>query len=237
MARIAGGLAAAALSGAVALAGVAPEAGAESRVILSPAGGATGTPTSVVGAGLGKRDRVTVSAGGKVVATARIGRRGTFSTSFMVPGDAGRRVAVVTRSRTRRIVNAFLFSETEDVGEVVTRRGRRVRWTPGAGPVGSALNLEGSGFPRGRHVRIRLGPRDLAVPVTRPDRTFSALATIPALSPGRRFMRLRSRRAGIGFSSRCSPPARVARLDRIRPAELHFRPACGRRAGRGAVPG
>jgi hypothetical protein len=61
------------------------------------------------------------------------------------------------------------------------------------------VNLEGSGFRRGRHVRIRLGPLDLAVPVTRPDRTFSTLATIPSLAPGRRFMRLRSRRAGVGF--------------------------------------
>jgi hypothetical protein len=197
--RITARFAAAALTGAVLV--VAPgTAGAESKVTLSPASGGAGTRTVVVGTGFGKRDPVTVTAAGTVVARTRTSRRGSFRASFAIPPRrGGDRFRVVSRSGGRRIVNAFHLSAVSDVAEIDSRRGRRVRWTPAAGVAGSAVNLEGSGFPAGRRLRIRFGPVEVAAPRADREGGFSTLVTVPTLSAGRRFVRIKGRRVALGF--------------------------------------
>jgi calcineurin-like phosphoesterase family protein len=174
-------------------------AGAESKVTLRPASGSPGIRSSVVGVDFGRRDPVTVTAGGTVVGRTRTSRRGSFRVPFAIPEHAGARIRIVSRSKGRRLVNVFYVSPVSNVGEIVSRRGRRLRWTPGAGVAGSAVNLDGAGFPASRRLRVRLGPLQLATPRTDLDGGFSALLRVPPLSAGRRFLRVRARRLALGF--------------------------------------
>ena len=189
---------AAALTGAVAL--LSPAAAqAESKVTLVPASGSAGTRASVTGSDFGKRDRVIVRAGGRVTSVTRTTARGSFRATFTVPRSGFRRLRVVSRSGGRRIANIFHESTVSDVGEIVSRRGRRLRWTPARGAAGSAVNLEGSGFPAGRLVRARFGAQKVATPRVDRDGEFSALVTVPSLAAGRRFVRVKAGRAALGF--------------------------------------
>ena len=140
---------------------LAERAGAESRVTLRPATGLAGSQVSLVGRDLGRRDLVVVRMGRQVVARTRTSRRRSFRASFAVPSLRPGKWRVVSRSKGRRIVNVFRVvatsSSVRPVGEVASRRGRRVRWTPGEGSSGSALRLEGARFPARRRLQIRFG--------------------------------------------------------------------------------
>ena len=178
-------------------------AGAESRVTLRPAAGLAGTQVHLVGRDLGRRDRVVVRVGNRVVARTRTSRRGTFRASFAMPQLRPGKWRVVTRSRGRRIVNVFRAvasaSDGRPVGEVASRRGRRVRWTPGEGSSGSALRLEGARFPPRRLVRIRFGGVHVGRARTGRRGRFSMRLTVPSLGAGRRLVRVKLRSRALGF--------------------------------------
>ena len=182
---------------------LAERAAAESRVTLRPATGLAGSQVHLVGRDLGKRDRVVVRAGNQVVARARTGRRGTFRASFAVPQLRPGKWRVITRSKGRRIVNVFRAvasaSSARPVGEVASRRGRRVRWTPGEGSSGSALRLEGARFPPRRLVRIRFGGVSAGHARTGRRGRFSMHLTVPSLRAGRRLVRVKLRSRALGF--------------------------------------
>ena len=88
--------------------------------------------SSVVGADFGKRDRVRVQRRGHGRRKSADQPPGSFRASFTVPG-ADRR-PVEDRLAQRRPAHRELLSRLRRVerrGEVASRRGRRVRWTPG----------------------------------------------------------------------------------------------------------
>ena len=178
-------------------------AGAESRVTLIPASGLAGSQVSLAGRDLGKRDPVVVRVRNGVVARTRTSRRRSFRASFAVPNLRPGKWRVISRSKGRRIVNVFRVvaspSSVRPVSEVASRRGRRVRWTPGEGSSGSALRLEGARFPPQRRVRIKFG--GVAVGSVRTGRRgrFSARLTVPALGAGRRLVRVKLRSRALGF--------------------------------------
>lgn len=178
-------------------------AGAESRVTLRPAAGLAGTQVHLGGRDLGRRDRVLVRVGNRVVARARTSRRGTFTASFAVPQVPPGKWRVVTKSRGRRIVNVFravaTASGARPVGEVASRRGRRVRWTPGEASSGSGIRLEGARFPPQRLVRIRFGGVHVGKTRTGRGGRFSMRLTVPSLGAGRRLVRVKLRSRALGF--------------------------------------
>jgi acid phosphatase type 7 len=85
------------------------------------------------------------------------------------------------------------------VGEVASRRGRRVRWTPGEGSSGSAIRLEGARFPPQRLVRIRFGGVHVGRARTGRRGRFSMRLAVPALGAGRRLVRVKLRSRALGF--------------------------------------
>jgi hypothetical protein len=181
---------------------LAEDAEAESRVTLIPASGLAGSQVSLAGRDLGKRDPVVVRVRNQVVARTRTSRRRSFRASFAVPHLRPGKWRVVSRSRGRRIVNVFRVATAAPsgpVGEVASRRGRRVRWTPGEGPSGSAVRLEGARFPPGRRLHIRFGGVDAGRPQTGRRGRFSTRLTVPALSAGRRLVRVKLRSRALGF--------------------------------------
>jgi hypothetical protein len=197
---------------------MASTAKAESRVTLVPSSGPPGVRASVVGAGFGKRDRVRVSVRGSVVAKARTSRRGSFRASVTIPQTRHGRLRIVSRSAGRRVANVFRFSASSNVGEVASRRGRRLRWTPRAGVAGSAVNLEGSGFPAERRLRLRFGGTQLGRPRTDRNGSFSSRLTIPSLAAGRRLLRVKTHSRALGFffrilthSTGTGPDGKIAR--------------------------
>ena len=170
--------------------------------MLIPASGAAGSQSALIGRNFGKRDAVVVRAGGQVVARARTSRRGAFTVTFTVPQYEAQRLRVVTRSRGRRIVNRFYVSgssATGPVGEVVSRRGRRMRWSPADAPVGTPVQLSGSNFPRKRLLRIRFGGSEIGV--VRADRhgSFATSFAAPALAEGSHLVRVKSPANALGF--------------------------------------
>jgi acid phosphatase type 7 len=191
-----------ALVGSTLLAAFLPQsAAAESNVTLIPASGPTGTRASLLGRDFGKRDRVSVRLGGAIVAKARTGRHGSFRASFIVPQGRASRPKVVTRSGHRRIVNVFRVAGPSDpaVGEVASRRGRRMQWTPINAPAGSAIRLSGSQFPPRRRLRIRFGGRDAGRARTNRNGRFSTMVTAPAISAERHLVRVKLRTRALGF--------------------------------------
>jgi hypothetical protein len=181
---------------------LAGPAGAESRVTLLSASGVPGTQTSVVGKNFGRRARVTVRVAKRVVAKTRAGRRGSFRVSFGVPTRRPGRVRVVTRSRGKRVVNVLRVTAaapSSPVGEVASRHGRRMRWTPSVGPVGSTVHLYGARFPSRRVIRIRFGGVEVERLRTDRDGRFSTRLTVPSLSAGRRLVRVSRRSRTLGF--------------------------------------
>jgi calcineurin-like phosphoesterase family protein len=173
-------------------------AAAESNVTLVPASGAAGTRASLLGRDFGKRDRVVVRVGRRVVARARTSRRGSFRVSFTVPDRRGSRSRVVSRSAGRRIVNLFHVSAASgspSVGEVASRTGGRLRWAP----VGGAIRLRGSHFPPRRRLRIDVSGREVGKARTDRKGRFSTLLTAPSLTAGRHLVRVKLRSRGLGF--------------------------------------
>jgi acid phosphatase type 7 len=182
---------------------LAERAGAESRVTLRPATGLAGSRVSLLGRDLGRRDPVVVRVGNEVVARTRTSRRRSFRASFAVPNLRPGKWRVVSRSKGRRIVNVFRVvassSSARPVGEVASRRGRRVRWTPGEGSSGSEVRLEGARFPPERSLRIRFGGVDAGRARTGRRGRFSTRLTVPALGAGRRLVRVKLRSRALGF--------------------------------------
>jgi calcineurin-like phosphoesterase family protein len=218
--------AAALIVSAVFLAFCAPQARAESKVRLAPASGAAGMRVTVVGTDFGRRDRVRVRAGGKVVAKARTSRHGRFRASFSVPRGTGDSVRIVSRSRGRRIANRFQVSDVSNVAEIASRGGRRVRWTPIEAAAGSVVRMEGSGFRARRLVRIRVGPVPVATARADLEGRFSTALTVPSLAAGRRFLRVRSRHRALGFFFRI-----------LSAGDQAGDGSAGAKAGRAGVPG
>jgi hypothetical protein len=198
------------LFGLTLLATSLPEgAEAESNVMLIPASGPAGTRTSLLGRDFGGRDQVVVRVGKRVVARTRTGRRGSFRASFTLPQRRSGWLRVSSRSGGRRIVNLFrvrVSSNARTVGEVVSRRGRRMRWTPSGAPAGSAVRLRGSRFPSNRRLRIRFGGREAGRARTKRNGRFSRRLTVPALSAGRHLVRVKLRKRALGFLFRIAPP-------------------------------
>jgi len=177
-------------------------AGAESRVTLIPASGLAGSQVSLAGRDLGKRDPVVVRVRNQVLARTRTSRHGSFRAAFAVPRLGPGKLRVVSQSRGRRIVNVFravASPSSGPVGEVASRRGRRVRWTPGEGPSGSLVRLEGARFPPERRLRIRFGGVDVGRARTGRRGRFSTRLTVPALGAGRRLVRVKLRSRALGF--------------------------------------
>ena len=180
---------------------VTATARAESRATLAPAAGPAGAPAALTGAGFGKRDRVTVRIGGRIVATSRTGRRGSFRAAITIPGAGVKRVRVVTRSGGRRVVNHFRLSGARVLpeSEVAARRGRRVRWSfaPAAGR--GVLRVAGLEFPARRRIRIRMGGIQVARLRTDRGGRFSAQIPVPAAAAGRRLVRIKVGARPLGF--------------------------------------
>src|SRR6185295_15814304 len=88
----------------------AAPANAESKAILSPASGFTGTSTNLRGSDFGRSQRVVIKFGRKRVAKTHSRRNGSFKVAFTVPADARGLVRVVSRSRSRRVINFFRVS-------------------------------------------------------------------------------------------------------------------------------
>lgn len=178
-------------------------AAADARATLRPASGPVGATVSVTGTHFGRRVRVTVRCGGRVVGRARTSRRGTFRVFFVAPARQASRMRVVSRGGGRRVVNAFRVSASGPaavpVGEVAAQRGRRMRWTPVEGAVGSVVRLRGAGFVPGRRMRVRFGGLNLGRFRTDGSGRFSTRFTVPALEAGRRFVRVKRRQRGLGF--------------------------------------
>jgi hypothetical protein len=193
------------------LGGSAPESSeAESNVMLVPAAGPAGTETSVLGRGFGARHTVAVRVGRRVVARARTSRRGSFRSTFRIDRARLGRIRVVSRSGGRRVVNLFRVSTAARAvpseGEVASRRGMRMRWTPTESTGGSTVHLKGAHFPRMRWARIRVGGREMAR--TRTDRTgwFSTRFTVPAVAAKRRLVRVKLRSRALAFLFTLIPP-------------------------------
>jgi acid phosphatase type 7 len=189
---------------------LAATAAAESKVTLIPASGTAGTRTSVRGVDFGKRDRVVVRMAKRVVAKTRTNRRGSFRASFTVPDRRPGGLRVISRSAGRRIVNIFRIvaapASGPPVGEVASRRGRRMRWTPVEGPVGSTVHVYGTRFPSRRVVRIRFGGVEVERLRTERGGRFSTRLTVPAVPAGRRLVRVKRRSRVLGFFFTITPP-------------------------------
>jgi calcineurin-like phosphoesterase family protein len=174
----------------------------ESNVTLIPASGPAGSQASLVGRAFGRHDRVTVRVGRRIVARTRTSRRGKFRASFTVFQRRSGRLRIVSRSGGRRTVNLFRLSAPSagaSVGEIATRTGREVRWTPTDAPVGSAVELSGSRFPARRLLRIRLGGREVGRARTNRHGRFSTGLTVPPLAAGRHLIRIKLRSRALGF--------------------------------------
>jgi len=183
---------------------VLPEAAvAESRVTLIPASGTAGNETALAGRGFGKRDRVVVRVGGRLAARTRTGRRGSFKVTFAVPAHRPGKLRIVSRSGGRRVVNRFLVTEPSragpPVGEVASRRGRRMRWTPTDAAAGGVVHLRGSHFPHKRLLRVRFGGHEIAVTRTNRRGRFSTHFVAPPVSAGRHLIRVKLHRRALGF--------------------------------------
>jgi hypothetical protein len=189
-----------------------PEAaGAESRVMLIPASGSAGTPASLLGRDFGRRAPVIVRVGRRVLARTRTSRGGSFTASFIVPQRRRSPLRVISRSGARRVVNLFRFSVSSAAvpssGEVASRRGKRIRWTPSEAPVGSAVRLRGSGFPARRAFRIRFGRLEVGTGRTRRRGRFSTGFVVPSLPARRHPVRVKLRSTALGFLFRITPSA------------------------------
>jgi hypothetical protein len=93
-----------------------------------------------------------------------------------------------------------LRSPAPGVSEVAARSGARLRWTPQRGPVASDVELHGSGFPRGRRVRIRFGGiKARGGSVGRRGR-FERRLEVPRLSSGAHRVTVAAGRAALRFS-------------------------------------
>ena len=121
-------------------------------------------------------------------------------------------------------------SSGRPVGEVASRRGRRVRWTPGEGPSGSSVRLEGARFPSERRLRIRFGGVDVGRARTGRRGRFSTRLTVPALGAGRRLVRVKLRSRALGFMFAITG-AREASPGRRRPASRPWTRPSGDRGG------
>jgi hypothetical protein len=99
-------------------------------------------------------------------------------------------------------VNRFVVSTLRGPGtpsEQVTSDGLRLRWTPDEGAVGAFVSLVGSGFGRGRPVRVVLGRTTVASPRTDRKGRFSARFGVPALPTRTATVRVRARRTDLAF--------------------------------------
>ena len=174
---------------------------AESNVMLTPAAGPAGTTVSLLGRSFGKRDRVTIRLGKSVVAKVTTSRRGSFRASFAIPARRPGRSRINSRSGGRRVVNWFGVTASPSrapVAEVVSRRGKRMRWTPAAGPAGTPTRLRGSGFPARRKLRVRFG----GVSSARREQVVSVgsrSASPFPMAAGRHLVRVTLRSRALGF--------------------------------------
>jgi hypothetical protein len=99
------------------------------------------------------------------------------------------------------VVNHFGMSPSLlSIGEVASRKGRRMRWTPTSAPIGGTVRLTGSHFPRKRRLRVRFGGRSPSIIRTNRKGGFTAALTVPPLSIGRHLVRVRWRSKALSFS-------------------------------------
>jgi acid phosphatase type 7 len=191
------------LGAALACSAMLPQAAAaESRVTLEPAAGPGGTRAALRGLGFGAADPVVVKLGRRTLARTRTGGRGRFSASIRIPSRRRGPLKILTRSRSRRVVNIFFASPVTGapaVTEIASRTGKRFRLSPGRGSVGSTVRLRGSRLPPGRRIRITLGGTRVATGTTKRRGGFSSRFTVPPLSIGRHLLRAKVGSSALGL--------------------------------------
>jgi hypothetical protein len=181
---------------------VPPAAEAESRVTLEPAAGAGGTSAALRGLGFGARDPVVVKLGRRTLARTRTSGRGAFKASIRIPSRRVGPLKILSRSRSRRVVNVFFASPLTGVPsatEIASGRGQRFRSSPGRGSVGSTVQLRGSHLPAKRRVRVTLGSVRVAVGKSKAGGGFSSRFTVPQLPVGRYLLKAKAGSRVLSF--------------------------------------
>jgi hypothetical protein len=124
-----------------------------SSLSLSPTSGPTGSGVTVSGAGFFQNESVIVGwdQPGNQVATVTANGNGGFSTSFNVPSGAtdANHTVFATGVSSRFALNAtFNVNGTNNVG------GANLTLSPGSGPAGTTVSLNGTGFSASEGVNL-----------------------------------------------------------------------------------
>jgi hypothetical protein len=124
-----------------------------SSLSLSPTSGATGSGVGVSGTGFVQNESIIIGwdQPGNQVATVTANGNGSFSTSFNVPSGAsnGNHTVFATGVSSRFALNAtFNVNGTNNVG------GANLTLSPGSGPAGTTVSLNGTGFNASEQVNL-----------------------------------------------------------------------------------
>jgi hypothetical protein len=185
-----------------------PAARADGRAILTPASGFVGTSVRVSATGFGRKRAATVRVGHRRVAAVRTRANGTFRASFKIPAGVRGLVRVVSRSRSRRVVNFFrVATAAGDPGasEIASATGTRLRWAPRRAPVAATIGLRGSRFHSMRRVRITFGDTKVKGTRTGSGGRFSTRVVVPALTVGSHRVRVRAGAKQLTFKFAVTP--------------------------------
>jgi hypothetical protein len=167
------------LAGALLLA-LPASASAAPVVILRPAAGKPGTTFSLQGSGFPRGRRAHVGVAGAAARRPRASDSGRFKLTLKAPSRIGG-VRIVTRARHTRVLNRFQVTPSVLSGgvlEAATTGGHRVRVTPARMLPGATVSVHGTGFGRGRAVRVSVYGRK-TTQRSGPDGVFDASLVLP----------------------------------------------------------
>ena len=160
-------------------------ASADGRVGLRPAAGAAGTRVTLEGSGFPPSNPVVISVSGARDRKVTANRGGAFRTHVTIPRRRGW-VTIVSRSGRKRVVNKFFSTGAAGADQVIelsSSTGGRIRLSPTDVTPGATVQLRGTGFPAGK--RLRLSWVGTNRKVTARGGRFSTSAVLPdSLSPG-----------------------------------------------------
>lgn len=164
--------------------------------LIAPSNASPGQGVLVRGSGFPRRQRVTVTMNGRPVAQTSTNSIGNFATGFVVPPGIRGTVSIVSQAGNRQVATPLQVfgSRRAPLPLVMSSYGASLRVTPGAGRPGWGVRIAARGLPRNQPVFVYLGTKQIAKGKSGPAGGFFRRVGIPRQFPGRRDLRLFTRR-------------------------------------------
>ena len=179
----------------------------DGRVALTPAAGVAGSRITLDGAGFPAATRVRIAVSGRRATIAHSNRARRFSKTLTLPRGRRGWVKIVSTSGHRRVVNTFHISRTgagEQVAEISSSAGGRIRISPTTLSPGGVLKVRGTRFAAGKRLRLTWPGTDRKIRVRRSGR-FAVNTPLPhRLGPGSFLGRVVGRGVHLTFRIRVS---------------------------------